>query len=134
MGTYQTQAGTVHASNDNSTWTSLKSWTNNEHTASAWWDIDLSSNTGHYKYYKITVTAKSSYILWIECRITATYLTSVANSITYPQSFTTTNYAYSLAYLNGVFGESYATSKTATGLSLQNNSNATNVYYTAIGY
>ena len=126
----------VYGSNDNSTWTQKASGTNS--TESGDYNLSLSSNTSYYKYYKIAVTSHTrgsgTYVAANNVRITATYLTASANSITYPQAFSTVNYAYSLAYLNGIFGESYATSKTETGMTLQNNSNATSVYYMAIGY
>ena len=61
------------------------------------------------------------------------YTTTALNQITFPQAFTSTNYAYSLAYRNGTFGNSYAINLTSTGMTLQNNSKADAVYYIAIG-
>lgn len=50
------KAGGVLASVDNVTYTLLTSFTNTNATSGATWDIDLSSNTNFYKYYKIQFT------------------------------------------------------------------------------
>ena len=92
-------------------------------------------NNDFYQYYKISPTTWD--YIWTtlkEVSITATYITQALNSITFPCAFTTTNYAYSLAYRNGRFGDSYAKTLTNTGMTLQNNSNADAVYYIAVGY
>lgn len=47
--------GTITASNDNSSWTTLKSWSNSNMTSGASWDISLSNNTNYYKYYRWTI-------------------------------------------------------------------------------
>ena len=49
-------AFTIYGSNDNSNYTQLGSFTNTVQTANATWDVDLSSNTGFYQYYKIEFT------------------------------------------------------------------------------
>jgi len=53
-------SGTVYGSNDNSTWTELKTFTNSINTSASNWDIDLSDNTNFYKYYKLDVVTPSS--------------------------------------------------------------------------
>ena len=54
-------AGKVYASNDNNDWTDLGDWTCPNNQAYAKWDINLSSNTNAYKYYRIYVTACNYY-------------------------------------------------------------------------
>lgn len=53
---YSITEGSVLGSNDYSTWTTLKTFTNSTTTALAEWDIDLSDNTELYKYYRISIT------------------------------------------------------------------------------
>lgn len=77
--TYAT-AGNVYGSNDNSTYTLISSFTNTSATtAGATWNIDLSSNSEHYKYYKIEFTSatfsNSGNFGLAEVNITATYQT-----------------------------------------------------------
>ena len=47
---------------------------------------------------------------------------------------TNTDYSYSLAYFGDAPGNSYADSLSITGISLQENSKATRVYYMTMGY
>lgn len=86
----QLSAGVVQASNDNSTWTDLKSWTNSVSGGLATWDIDLSSNTNSYKYYRIYITSSAyhhqqgNFAIINQINITATYeeeITSADNVI-----------------------------------------------------
>ena len=77
-------AGNVYGSNDNSSYTLLKTFTNNVATALTAWDIDLSSNTEFYKYYKIVFTgivcAGSAHYFGIaEITLTATEGGSIPN-------------------------------------------------------
>jgi len=132
---YNVHAGTIYGSMDSNTWTQVKQFTDNTTGNKVPYTIVVDSPT-NYNYYKVVGTsfAEGHYWSFYECQIAATYTTSVANSITYPQAFTTTNYAYSLAYLNGEFGKSFATSITKTGMTIQNNSGANSVYYIAVGY
>lgn len=51
---------TIYGSNDNSSWEELVSGTNDITSKGSVWDIDLSSNTKGFKYYKIDIT--SAYI------------------------------------------------------------------------
>lgn len=133
--TYCVKSGSVQASNDNSTWTTiLSSYTNDKFGSTDNWIINVNSPS-YYKYYKLNILSNGASQCYInEIYINATYLTSSANTITFPNSYSTTNYSYSLAYLNGIFGDSYVTSKSKSGMNLQNNSNATNVYYITAGY
>lgn len=124
--------GTVDGSNDNANWTTLKSFSG---VGSGKQTVTINS-PAFYKYHRIVAT-KSTYanhMQLVKLTLNATYMTQAINNITFPCAFTTTNYAYSLSYLNGVFGESYATNLTTTGMTLQNNSSADAVYYIAVGY
>ena len=49
-------AGTIYGSNDNSSYTSITSFTNDVQAKSAEWNVSMSSNTNFYKYYKIEFT------------------------------------------------------------------------------
>jgi len=49
------ESGKAYASNDNSTWTELTTFTNNMLGTNQVWDINLSTNTDYYKYYKLAV-------------------------------------------------------------------------------
>lgn len=57
---YIPTAGYVEGSNDGSTYTQLTTFTNTTLAAGANWEIDLSSNTNYYNYYKVTFTAEYS--------------------------------------------------------------------------
>lgn len=48
--------GNIEASNDGTNWDTIKTFTNDNITASSSWNIDLSSNTNSYKYYKLNST------------------------------------------------------------------------------
>ena len=130
---------TVEGSNTNTdgSWVTLKTGENDVATSNLTWYINVNSSA-FYKYHRISATSHLSgsgnYIQIGELNITATYITTALNSVIFPKAFQTTNYAYSLAYLNGITGDSYATTMTTTGLTLQNNTNAEAVYYIAIGY
>lgn len=123
-------AGIVQASDDNSNWESL--YTFSGIRAQITYNF---SNDKFYKYYRLYGTT-GDYTHAVICELVyyGTTMTTAINNITFPQAFTSTNYAYSLAYKNGVFGESYATNLTTTGMTLQNNSSADAVYYIAVGY
>lgn len=47
-------SGSVLASNDNATWTTLKAWTNSITKTGGAWSIDLSDSVTAFKYYKVT--------------------------------------------------------------------------------
>ena len=65
---YPTQ-GTVIASNDNSNWDTLTTWTNNSIDT---FNIDLSSNTNTYLYYRVVVNqVNTDYVHCQELTITA---------------------------------------------------------------
>ena len=54
---YIITAGEVQGSDDNSSWTTIKSFTNSVITANSKWSIDLSDNTSYYKYYRLYITS-----------------------------------------------------------------------------
>ena len=103
-------AYTVQASNDNTNWTNLVSGNGSSTT-----DIDLSSNKGLYKYYRIYITSKSggssSHCVTIqEIRITAKVADSAlaitqgkyvynetSHELTIPSYDNTTEYHYVIA-------------------------------------
>lgn len=68
-------SGIVQGSDDNTNWTDIKNFTNNNATPGATWNIDLSENTTSYKYYRIYITGYSAsqgtYIHIVEVEITA---------------------------------------------------------------
>ena len=133
----------IQACNDNQNWVQVGSWTRNitiGSNAKGISTIPVDTEGNHYNYYRLLYDGQSTngsnsyFFAAYSITITATYTTWSIDTITFPQAFTTTNYAYSLAYLNGVFGGSYASALTTTGMTLQNNSNADAVYYIAVGY
>lgn len=67
---------TIYGSNDNSDWVELTSGTNDNTTAGASWDIDLSSNPKYYKFYMFRTTkcwtGGNAYAVIAEMTITAT--------------------------------------------------------------
>lgn len=70
---YSITEGSVLGSNDYSTWTTLKTFTNSTTTALAEWNIDLSDNTGLYKYHRISTTkGNPTYIAIGRMYLTAT--------------------------------------------------------------
>lgn len=69
-------SGTLLASNDGNSYKTIKTFTNSNKTAKGVWNIDASSNTGYYKYYKLNVTGDGSY-----ARITTLTVTAKERSI-----------------------------------------------------
>lgn len=121
---------TIQASNDVTSWTSIPCTSTTITTG----NLTL-TNSNFYKYYRLNYHRAGSASLYLyTIRITATYVTTASNNIIFPCAFHGTTYAYSLAFYNGIWGDSYATNMTSTGLQLQNNTNAEAVYYVAIGY
>ena len=59
-GDISPKTGTIQASDNNSNWTTLTSWTNSNVTTGASWNINLSSNTNFYNYYKLNITASNT--------------------------------------------------------------------------
>ena len=70
------KTGIVEASNDNSTWVQLATFTNTSFTPSSTWNIPLTSNTEFYKYYKVTCTSSdySSYSVIGNLNISGTFI------------------------------------------------------------
>lgn len=68
----QLKAGNIQGSNDNSTWTTITSWSGN---TSLNLTVNMSSNTNFYNYYKINVTAvQANYAVSLRnLQITAVY-------------------------------------------------------------
>lgn len=74
------RSGTVYGSDNNIDWESIKTFTNAVYTASGVWNIDLSTNTKGYKYYKLDVVGDGSYAIIANLKITATQQTSVEST------------------------------------------------------
>lgn len=58
-GTRALTAGSIQVSNNGSDFVELKTFTNSATGGGANWNIDLSTNTGYYKYYRIVCTGTS---------------------------------------------------------------------------
>jgi hypothetical protein len=59
---------------------------------------------------------------------------SAQNSIAFPIEFRDTNYSFQLSYEGASGADIYASSKSTTGISLNNPSGSTNVCWYACGY
>jgi hypothetical protein len=68
-------SGIIYGSNDGTSWTQLKTYTNSVQTAGGTWNIDLSANENYYRYYRMESTAGGSDSYWTinEIQITAKY-------------------------------------------------------------
>ena len=75
-------AGVIYGSDNGSDWIQITTYTNSVQTASGTWDIDLSSNTKYYKYYRIESASGGSDSYWTikEIKITATQQLGVKHS------------------------------------------------------
>ena len=80
------RGGTIYGSNDNSNWTTITTFVHTD-TSNQIWSIDLSSNNGFYKYYKVYSdgTISASYWVFEECTFTA--VTNQNPSVLYDNSF-----------------------------------------------
>lgn len=98
----QWKNGYVYGSNDNSTWTELTSYTNNNGSLGYLFTIDLSSNTNYYTYYKITVTSSNNQTMCENIAITATEQVTISSAsnvildgstvpVVYTNAYSTTN-------------------------------------------
>lgn len=58
-GTRALTSGSIQVSNNGSDFVELKTFTNSATGGGASWNIDLSANTGYYKYYRIVCTGNS---------------------------------------------------------------------------
>lgn len=123
-------AGTVKGSNDNSTWTSIKSWTNSNVTDNATWNIDMTSNTNSYKYYKVEITSTGGgYVTIDEVAITATIqISGGSNYIAFPVQFNEADYYYLISPSTVT-----VTAKTTSGITLASGTSGT-VFWEAKGY
>ena len=125
--------GYVSVSNDNSSWTQVGTFSSNSNLT-----LNINLNTsGYYKYYKLYITngyCSDAGFLILDWDFTATYQTIAIGGITFPMTYSNTNYSYAVTYYGGEIGGSYVKSITASGMSLQNNSSATKIKYMTIGY
>lgn len=72
---YNSTGGTVYGSSDGITWTTIKTFTSIT-TVSTTWNIDLSSNTNVYKYYKVDFTSPQQMAI-LNFNVTAIQQTAV---------------------------------------------------------
>lgn len=128
-------SGTVYGSDDNSSWVEITTYTNSVTASGSTWYIDVSNNTNYYKYYKITFKngASAGYIWCTEIGLTATYLGAYGNAITFPISFSNTNYSFALGFVGSAGGNIYVSNKTTTGMTLSASPIGT-CYWTAKGF
>lgn len=124
---------TIYGSNDNSTWKILGSGNSTTNNSTVIWNISI-SDIDFYNYFKIEASCPSNCTAMGEITLTANKITYAINSITFPYSHNNNDYSYCITYHDGVMGNSYCSTKTHTGLKLQNNSNASTVYYMTLGY
>ena len=89
-----------------------------------------------YQYHCIRVGScanTSQQSSFREITFTAKYKSNVANSITFPLSFTNTNYSYTFACQDAGGMNAYISNKTVTGMSLSNSTSGS-ASWTACGY
>lgn len=129
---YQIKGGTVYGSNDNSSWTSLCTFSGS-HSSGATWAIDVNSSSFYY-YYKIDITSADGGFAAVKMQITATQQIAKVNKITFPISYSNTGYSFTLGFVNEN-NTAYATAKKKTYINLYNPSSTNGLanWYT-IGY
>ena len=91
---YVLATGSVEVSNDGTNWTLLKNITNSNGTAYSSWDINLSDNTGFYKYYRINCSTLISGDAWMVQEFTLT-------AIEYTENRLDTSTTPAKLYING---------------------------------
>lgn len=57
-------AGNIYGSNDGVSWVGIDSYTNSQQSAGGVWNIDLSLNTGYFKYYRLASLSGGSDSYW----------------------------------------------------------------------
>lgn len=134
-----TKTGNIYASNTDSNYQLIATYTSPSPTASAVWDLPIDA-TEAYKYFVLEstdttrYTPQTGYTTGIaEIKINATYTTTALNSITFPYAHKNTNYSCCVNYIGAPAGESYLKTRTTTGLTFQNETNASSVCYISIG-
>lgn len=128
---YRAYQGTVSASNTNSNYTQIGSWSVSSTTdATASITVSLSSNNNYYKYYKLHPSAFISSTYWgiSELYITATYQGGSGTNIIFPISFSDTNYSFQLGFQGGSGASTYVSTKSATGMTLSSTPSGTCSY------
>ena len=125
--------GKVQACNDNSSWVDVSS---NYHVDYLSGTVTVDTNGEFYNYYRLVCTkcnSPSQNTFIAEMEITAKQMSSAANSITFPTSFSNTNYSYCLSFEGGSGNGAYVSGKTVSGMSLYNTSAAV-ASWIAMGY
>ena len=125
---------TLYGSNDDNTWTQLGSNTSPGSSSTTPWSITVTNSTP-FNYFKIQTNAGSNATAMNQIDITAQYLTTQLNSITFPMSFSNTYYGFSHCYVGGIENSSYLTSKTTSSIGLSGvTGTASSAYWIACGY
>ena len=91
---YTITAGKIQASNNNSTWDSLTSWTNSNASQGAVWTIELSKNVNYYNYYNILVSSGTGN----EASLAEVSFTATRKSIAEGSPFDYDFYEYATTY------------------------------------
>ena len=71
-GNRASTAGTIYGSSDSEKWEQITTYTNTVQSSNGVWNIDLSSNTKYYNYYRLESTAGGSDSYWTIGEITLT--------------------------------------------------------------
>lgn len=134
--TFIAKSGTVEASNTDSNYTTIANWTNSTEGKKARWSITVNS-PNFYKYYRISIATSSFNGQYtpgaMEIDLTATYQGSGSNGVTFPITFSNTNYSFTLGFQGAAGSNVYISSKSTTGFSLNNTSSST-ICWMACGY
>lgn len=98
------------------------------------WTISLANNQDYYKYYKFVTKGFYGYQNFRNMSLTGYCITAAANSITFPTSYTSTNYSFSLGNV-GSYNTTYCLSKQTSGMNLYNPQQSTGMMnWMTLGY
>lgn len=123
----------LYGSTDNSDYTLLATFRGTTGGGTQW-TISLANNQDYYKYYKFVTRGFYGYQTFRNMSLTGYYMTTVANSITFPTSYTSTNYSFSLGNV-GSYNTTYCLSKQTSGMSLYNpEASSGTMNWTTIGF
>ena len=108
--------GNIYGSNNNSTWTKLASWSSGTRNFTV-----IIPSPDWFKYYKFECLSSTyaNHMYLYEVEFNAVISTNVSNIITFPTSFSNTDYSYSVSY-QSENADGYVQNKTVTGMTLNN--------------
>lgn len=73
-GNRASASGTIYGSNDGTNWVTLKTYTNTQQSIGGVWNIDLTSNSNAYKYYKLYSNgSNTNYWTFKKCILSGIY-------------------------------------------------------------